>query len=572
MQYDDRFWIKSYDPSVSADVEVPERSLTDRFDEIAAKFPHNPALHFIGLKLTYEELMAHANRFAQAVISNGCAPGDVVAISLPNTPQYLIALFGTLKAGCVASGVSPLLTAPELAFQLKDSGAKVLVTLDAIFEHRLAGVADELPDLILVIATGVLDFLPAYKRVLGRLIKKVPHGKLRPLRDKKLMRFMDIPRGYPAYPSNVKVQPDDHCLLQYTGGTTGLPKGTVLTHRNIVANLAQVEAWIKPSYGSEVFLSGFPLFHLAGLVLGLSAICVGGDQILIPNPRDTKHIVKEISRHKPTILVNVPSLYMMLLDTPGFRILDFSRLSLALSGAAPFPVEAVRELETVLGAGKLLEVYGMTEASPIVTMNPYLGKKRVGTVGIPVPGTWVRLVDLETGSEQVPVGTEGEIVVSGPQIMKCYFKRPDETSVALRERDGRIWLHTGDVGRMDKDGFITIVDRAKDMLSVGGFKVFSRELEEKLYQLPAIELCAIIGIPNPKRPGSEVVKLVMQPSQAFKERDENELKADILAFSRENFAPYKVPKIIEIVDSMPITAVGKVDKKALRRTLEAAKT
>lgn len=572
MQYDDRFWIKSYDYGVSADVEVPERSLTDQFDEIVAKFPHRAALHFIGLKVTYVELMTHVNRFAQAVIRNGCAPGDVVAIGLPNIPQYVIALLGTLKAGCVASGVSPLLTSPELAFQLKDSGAKVLVTLDAIFEHRLAGVADELPDLKLVITTGVLDFLPIYKRVLGRLIKKVPHGKVRPLPEKKLMRFMDIPRSYPANPANVSVQPDDHCLLQYTGGTTGIPKGTILTHRNIVANLTQVEAWIKPRHGSEVLLSGFPFFHLAGLILGLAAIWVGGDQILIPNPRDTKHIVKDISKHKPTILVSVPSLYMMLLDTPGFRTLDFSRLSFALSGAAPFPEEAVRDLETVIGEGKLLEVYGMTESSPILTMNPHLGKKKVGTVGLPVPGTWVRLVDLETGREQVPVGTEGEIVASGPQVMKCYFKRPDETSVALRERDGRIWLHTGDVGRMEEDGFLTIVDRAKDMLSVGGFKVFSRELEEKLYQLPEIEFCAIIGVPNPKRPGSEVVKLVLQPSKAFKERDKNELKADILAFARENFAPYKVPKIIEIVDTVPLTAVGKVDKKALRRTMEDAPT
>ncbi len=572
MQYDDRFWVKSYDPSISPDVEIPNRSVTDRFDEIVAKFPHSAALHFIGLELTYEELMAHVNRFTQAVICNGCASGDVVAIGLPNIPQYIIALFGALKAGCVASGVSPLLTAPELAFQLKDSGAKVLVTLDAIFEHRLAGVADELPDLKLVITTGVLDFLPIYKRVIGRFIKKVPHGKVQPLREKKLTRFMDILRSYSAHPSNVKVQPDDHCLLQYTGGTTGVPKGTILTHRNIVANLVQVEAWIKPRHGSEVILSGFPFFHLAGLILGLAAIWVGGDQILIPNPRDTKHIVKEISKHKPTILVNVPSLYMMLLDTPGFRILDFPRLSFALSGAAPIPEEAVRELETVIGEGKLLEVYGMTESSPILTMNPHLGKKKVGTVGLPVPGTWVRLMDLETGREQVPVGTEGEIVASGPQIMKCYLKRPDETAVALREHDGRIWLHTGDVGRMDEDGFITIVDRAKDMLSVGGFKVFSRELEEKLYQLPAIEFCAIIGIPNPKRPGSEVVKLVLQPSQAFKERDKDELKADILAFARENFAPYKVPKIIDIIDSMPMTPVGKVDKKALRRTVEAPTT
>jgi acyl-CoA synthetase (AMP-forming)/AMP-acid ligase II len=275
-------------------------------------------------------------------------------------------------------------------------------------------------------------------------------------------------------------------------------------------------------------------------------------------------VVKEMEKYRPTVTYNVPSLYMMLLEEPGFKKLDFSQLKVAISGASPFPAESIRELEAVIGAGKVLEGYGMTETSPAITTNPRLGAKKIGSIGLPVPNTRVRLMDLETGSQQVPIGEEGEIVVAGPQVMSGYLNKPEESKIALREHDGEIWLHTGDVARMDEDGFFFIVDRAKDMLSVSGFKVFSREVEEKLYEHPDIDLCAIIGVPDPKRPGSEIVKLIVQLIPTTKGRDVEEIKQDILEFSRENMSPYKVPKIIEFVDELPLTPVGKVDKKALR--------
>jgi acyl-CoA synthetase (AMP-forming)/AMP-acid ligase II len=331
-----------------------------------------------------------------------------------------------------------------------------------------------------------------------------------------------------------------------------------------MANLTQIIEFAQPESGGETFLSGFPFFHLAGLCMGLNALALGCTQVLIPDPRNTKHIVAEIRRYRPTVLVNVPSLFMMLLETPGFDKVDHTNLNFCISGAAPFPADAINALEKVLGKGKLVEVYGMTEASPLVTMNPRHGTKKIGTVGLPLPSTYVRLVDIETGTRDVPVGQEGEIIVHGPQVMQGYLDKPEETANQLRDMDGKKWLYTGDVARMDEDGYFTIADRTKDMLIVGGYKVFSREVEEKLYDHPAIELCAIIGVPNPDRPGNDRVKLVVQVAQSHKNKDPKAVEADIIEYCKANLAPYKVPKIVEFVDEVPLTAVGKVDKKALR--------
>lgn len=557
-------WLKSYDDQVKPEIEVPDVTLLHRVDQMLFKFPSRPATHFMGTTLTYRQLMNHAHRVANALKEHGLEPGDVVGINLPNIPQYMIAHLGVLKAGCAVSGVSPLLTPKEMAYQLHDCKARALVTLDAIFEHRLLKVIDQLPHLKLVVCAGIVDFLPAIKRFLATLLKKVPTGKVAPVEGKTVIRFMDMLKRYPANPPSVSVSPDDTCLIQYTGGTTGTPKGTVLTHRNIIANLTQTIEWSKPEEGEEVLLSGFPLFHLAGLAMGMISFFVGGTQILIPDPRNTKHIVGEIARYKPTILVNVPSLYQMLVETKGFRDLDFSKLKYCVSGAAPFPADSINELESVIGKGKLVEVYGMTETSPLITMNPRFGEKKIGTVGLPLPSTRVRLMDIETGTREVGPGEEGEIAVRGPQVMKEYLDKPDETAHALRQLQGEKWLFTGDVARMDEDGYFTIVDRSKDMLNVGGYKVFSREVEDKLHDHPVIEMCAIIGVPNPKRPGSDLVKLVVQPAQEHKGRAKEDLEKELLEFAREILAPYKVPKIMEFVDELPLTAVGKVDKKALR--------
>ncbi|PIP39176.1 MAG: AMP-dependent synthetase [Desulfobacterales bacterium CG23_combo_of_CG06-09_8_20_14_all_51_8] len=562
--YDDRPWLKAYDPGTPPDIAIPAKTYTDALLEGLAAAPDRAAMHFMGTALSYRQLDEMSCRFAAFLTDNHVKPGDVVGLSLPNIPQFLIALCGALRVGCTVTGVSPLLTPKELSHQLNDSGCRVLVTLDAVFERVLTKIENQVPGLSHVVTTRIGDYLPAIKRILGRLLKKLPTGKVTPLDGKMIREFTQVMAQYPPNKPKGTATPESICLIQYTGGTTGLPKGVALTHRNIFSNLTQVKNWTEFQMARDVLCSGFPFFHLAGLMFGMTAMATASTQCLIPDPRNTRHICKEIRTHAPSIYANVPTLYQMLMDDPGFKKLDFTPARIFVSGAAPFAVESIRAFEAIVGRGKVVEVYGMTETSPIITGNPLAGNKKIGSVGVPVSNTHVRIVDVETGTKIMPVGDPGELIVRGPQVMKGYHNKPEETDHALREHDGRIWLHTGDVARMDEDGYFYIVDRAKDMLNVGGFKVFSREVEETLYRHPSVEFCAIIGRPDPKRPGSEIVKVVIQPASGAKGRNTDTLKEDIISYCRENMAPYKVPKIVEFVDEMPLTTVGKVDKKALR--------
>jgi long-chain acyl-CoA synthetase len=560
---DTRRWLASYDPGVPADLDIPDVPFTKLAEAIFCEVPDATAWHFLGARGTFRELDADSRRFARYLADAGCHPGDVVAICLPNVPDYMTAHLGGLRAGCVVAGISPLLSPAELAEQLEDCGARVLVTLDAIFAHRLRALEAPLPALKHVVATGITDRLPAVKRLLARLLRKVPTGRVGPLPGRTVRRMRDIlARTAPELPA-VDLDPDAVCLIQYTGGTTGLPKGVELTHRNLVSQVRSVQAWMELRPGEEVFCSAFPFFHAAGLIMYLTAVATGTTQIVFPDPRNSGHICREIARHRPTGMANVPSLYQILMDDPAFATLDHSRCRVCVSGAAPFPEESIRALEAVVGQGKVLELYGMTETSPILCANP-MGRKKIGSVGVPLPGTRVRIVDLETGAEDQPVDVPGEIIARGPQIMRGYHGKPGETAHALRELDGETWLYTGDVGRMDAEGYITLVDRAKDMLIVGGYKVFSREVEEVLCGHPAVELCAVVGIPNPKRPGSEHVRLIVQPAPEHRHRPEAALRTELLDYCREALAPYKVPKRIDIMEALPLTAVGKVDKVALR--------
>ncbi|MBF0449947.1 MAG: AMP-binding protein [Candidatus Magnetomorum sp.] len=564
MIYDSKPWLKSYDPGVSPEIEITDRSLIERFNRVRQQLGKNMAFQFLDITMNYETLMKNADCFARCLADHNLKKGDVVAINLPNTPQYLIALIGTLKAGCVVSGLSPLLTPNEMIYQLNDCQAKALVTLDAIFEKRLTEIADDLPHLKLIFPTGLLDFLPKYKQVLARWLKRVPYGQVTDLPNKKIIKFKEALYLYPPNAPNVDIDQSDACFLQYTGGTTGKPKGAVLTHGNALANIFQFEDWTKMEWGIDIVCSGFPMFHTAGLTLATISVCFGCMQIIIPDPRDTKRITRECSRLHPTFMANVPTLYLLLLQDEDFKKLDFSNLRVCISGAAPFPVESIKQFEEIIGPGKMAELYGMTETGPVQTINPYKGVKKQGSVGLPLQSTCIRIVDLITGTQQIPIGKEGEIVVSGPQVMKGYFNKPEETAKTLREHDGRMWMYTGDIGRMDEDGYLYIVDRAKDMINVGGFKVFSREVEEEIFAHPAVEQCAIIGSVNPKRPETELVKLIVQKSQEYKDKPDEIIKKEILEMARERLSPYKVPKIIEFLDEIPLTHVGKVNKKALR--------
>lgn len=558
MIYHRKPWLASYDQGVDAEIEIPSISLKKLLVDTFTAYPDRAAFHFMNEVTSFGRLLEQSGQFAAALYHAGVGKGDVVAINLPNTPQYLIALVGALRAGCAVSGLAPLLMPDEMKYQLNYCSAKVLVTLDVLFDGKLAPIAHKMDHLETILITGLFDSLPG--------VRDYPAGKS--LSNKAVESFYAFMEKTDRSPPELDVEPGDACFIQYTGGTTGPPKGAVLTHGNMVANICQFQHWLKIQHSKEVWLSGFPIFHQAGLFVACCALVWATPQILIPDPRNTGHIIKEIARLQPTVLVNVPSLFLMLLADPEFRKLDFSSLKYCMAGAAPFPVDGIKDLDGLVGANKTIEVWGMTETCPLITANPAKNKKKIGSVGLPLPGTLFRVVSLEDGKTEVPEGSEGELICSGPQVMKGYLNMPGETANALREQDGALWMHTGDVGRIDDEGYVYVVDRAKDMIIVGGYKVFSSEVEDKLYKHPAIGMCAVIGVPNPDRPESEIVKLVVQKSEAYAEKSDQQVQDEIQTFAKEILAPYKVPKIYEFLAEIPLTSVGKINKKSLKPSLK----
>lgn len=560
-----KIWLKNYDDYVEEELDFEVRSLADTLRESVKTYPDSLVYEFMGTTSTYREFEKNVIAFANFLIQNGIQKGDKISINLPNCPQFLIALYGAFYAGVVVSGLNFLLQPNEIIYQLSDCEAKAILTMDSFYQENVRkALVSGKTEVDLVITTNISDMMDisGIKKFLGKLLNKIPSGKVEPIDGLKFFDFPDILETYPNDTSpDVKLNPkEDLAFLQYTGGTTGPPKGAMLTHFNEVANIDQVTHWweVDARKGKDIFISGFPFFHLAGMFMNLGAIAYAGTQLLIPNPRDTDHIIKLLKKWKPDLMVNVPTLYLMLLNDPEFRELDIGSIRAYVSGAAPFPAESINKFENIVGKHKLLEVYGMTEASPIATMNPYEGKRKIGKVGLPVSNTLVKIVNVEQKDQEVPIGEAGEIAIKGPQIFQGYWKKPKEMEHALR--DG--WFYTGDVGIMDEDGHLKIVDRTKDMINVSGFKVFSVEVDNKMVKHPAIQLASTIGIPDPDRPGSEMVKLYVLLEEGYTASEQ--LKEDIRLFAEENLARYKIPKIIEIVEEIPLTSVGKIDKKVLR--------
>ena len=514
----------------------------------------------MGKGITFRELDVLSNKFAHFLKKAGLSPGDTVGVHLPNIPAYYISIIGILKTGCVLTGVSPLLLPKELEYQLNDSGAKVLVTLDVLLDKVEAIIRNT--GVKAVAVAGIADFLPPVKRFLGKLLKKIPSRKVNPILGLELAMFGDLLTEMPSDRVEEKLTPDAPCLMQYTGGTTGPPKGAVLTHRNMVNHMAQVKIWMDLKTGEEsTVISAFPLFHQAGLFLGMNTMALGMTQVAVPNPRDLDFIISAIAKYKPNAIVNVPTIFLELLKKTKFRSLDFSSVAWFISGAAPFPPEYIRDFEEVTGKGKLVEVLGMTETSPILVSLPRYGKKKPGSVGIPYPDTDVKLVDPQT-HQTVPVGESGEFVAKGPQVFTIgYHNKPEETANTLR--DG--WIYTGDVCEMDEDGYFYVVDRLKDMVNVSGFKVFTRTVDDVLMEHPDIDTAAAIGLPDPDRPGSEIVAAAIVLKPEIDKSDE--VKERIVRYMREKVAPYKVPKRIEFMDSLPTSAIGKVLKRKLREEM-----
>jgi len=563
----DRPWLKVYRELgvTPAAPEIEERNLADYVEDNVRNTPAHVALVYTdkGVETTWAQLDAFANRFANLLRSLGMQKGDVLGIHLPNTPQYVVALIGAAKAGVAVSGVSPLLTRPEITHQVNDAQVKVLLTLDRLYAGAVAPVGGDTPTLKHVLVSGPIDHFAGWKKWLAYRLGKVPTYPRPVMRDTQVHDYWRALEAQPDARVYTKIDFDETIYIQYTGGTTGKSKGAELTLRSMFTNARQGEAFSPPEPGRDVWGVAFPFFHLAGLSFLLASIQHAAKFLVVPDPRNVDMFCAMMKQHPPTVLVNVPTMYMMLTDSPRFREIDFSRLRLAVSGAAPFPVEAIRRLEAIIGEKRLCEGYGMTEASPGLTYNPPR-RPKTGSVGIPLVGTDIRIVDVETGTREMPIGEPGEIIARGPQIMKGYLNMPDATARAMREFDGQLYLYTGDVASMDDEGYLTIRDRSKDMLIVGGYKVFSVEVESKLKELDFIELCALIGLPDEKRPGNDVVTLHVQLTGAAKARDRGELEQEILAFCRASMAPYKVPRSVHFHDALPLTAVGKLDKKALR--------
>lgn len=549
-------WLAIHDELGVSPIDYDDRPISAYVAQYAEELPQATALRFLTRDITYLELDTWANQLANVLVENGVSKGDVVGFHMPNIPQYIVGLVAVSKIGCAGSGVSPLLAPGELQYQIEDAGISVLLSLDDLTNATVAQIDTQPECLRTVIVTTAADHIAPGTPILPSLA------------GVQSVAYADLMANASDQFEQRDVHWNDTFMVQYTGGTTGRPKGAMVSVRNLMHNCEAGMVYLPYDIGTETVATAFPFFHAAGLCLSCVGLRNAARVLLIPNPRDIEHFCQQMQACPPTRLAAVPTLYQMLLNHPGVSEVDFSMVKTAASGAAPLSSDDRIEIEKLIGANKVMDVFGMTETGPVHVVNPP-GRSKPTSIGIPVPGMETRIVDLETGTEEMPLGEPGEIVTSGPQVMKGYLNLPDESAKALREWRGKTWMYTGDVGFMDEEGYISLCDRAKDMLIVGGFKVFSVELEDKLSAMECIAQTAVVGTPDTKRSGNDIVTLFVQTTEEAQQRQAEEIKQEITDFCRTNMSAYKVPKQIHIIDEIPVTPVGKIDKKLLR---EQAKT
>ncbi len=541
--YAARPWLKHYDYWVREHMNYPRRPLHEILRIAAVEVPDRPATAFLGAHLTFSQIKQQSDKFAHALRTLGIGQGDRVGIMLPNCPQYVVAAFAVLRLGATVVNVNPLYTPREVAVVAKDSGMRMMLTLDVLAPVTLA--VREQTSIEHVVITSAAEY-----SVAATPTPEVEGTQL--LSD--LLGGVDAP-DLPA----VQIDPDDVAVLQYTGGTTGVPKGAMLTHYNIFANVVQAQCWSHSELrrGEDTYLLVIPYFHIYGFTVGMmEGVWSGAQQVLIPK-YDVEALLRAIRDYRPTYFPAVPTIYISLLNHPQAKEYGIDRIRLFNSGSAPLPVEIIEQFERLTG-GTLNEGYGLSEASPVTHTTPKLSRRKPGSVGLPLPDTDIKIVDLEEGTREMPVGEEGELCIAGPQVMKGYWNRPDETAIALRaDAAGRMWLYTGDVARMDEDGYFYIVQRKKDMVIVGGFNVYPSEVEGVLYTHPAVMEAAVIGIPDAYR--GEVVKafVVLKP-------DATATTEELTEHCKRDLAEFKVPCRMEMRASLPKTAVGKVLHRVLR--------
>jgi len=552
LSYKDKPWLKSYQKGVPEHIDYEEICLPDVLEQTAAQFPKNHALIFQGYKLNFTEFKEMVDKFATCLADFGVKKGDAVAILLPNMIPCVAAYFAILKIGAIAVMNNPLYSDRELEHQFNDSGAKVLVTID-LLGNRMIDLRPRTPIQQIVI-TSIGDYLPFPKNLLFPLVAKKKKLAADVKIADRVYRWKDLIAKYPAKPPQVKIGFGDVAMYQYTGGTTGVSKGVELTHSNLSKQAQQLSAWF-PTFkkGEERVLGALPFFHVFGMSCGMNAaILMGWPLILVPKPQPDA-LLEAIKKFKPTVIALVPTMYIGLLNLPALKKTDISFIKGAFSGSAPLPVEVINTFEKITG-GVIIEGFGMTETTPVTHNNPFAdGARKVGSVGLPISDTLARIVDLEEGIKDMPVGERGELIIKGPQVMKGYKDKPKETANTLR--DG--WIYTGDIATMDEDGYFYIVDRKKDMIITGGYNVYPRDIDEVFYMHPKVQEACAIGIPDPKR--GENIKLFVVLREGEKTTVE-----ELIEFAKSKLAVYKLPTEIEFRKELPKTNVGKILRKALR--------
>ncbi len=547
-------WHKHYDPDVRKQLDYPEGTVLDLFEGSARTYPDKRAVVFFGKAVTYRRLADLVNRMASALKGLGVGPGDRVALLLANCPQYVVSFYALIKLGAVIVPINPLSTERELEFIFRDGGVKAAVCLD-LLAGRMENVRVKLKDapelLQHVVYTSLREYMPFPLSALYPLKQKLsPQAKAAVGKGRSFAKLL---AATPAEVlPNAKIDPrKDVGVLIYTGGTTGRPKGVMLSHRAIIVNCSHVKEWGQVGVEDSI-LAVLPLFHGFGMSVCMNTpVAHGGTSFLVPR-FEPGEILKLIQKYKPTIFIGVPTMFVALINHPDAKKYDLTSIRGCFAGASALPGEVKRRFEELTG-GKLLEGYGLTEAVTAKCANPYKGVNKIGSIGIPFPDTVMEIVDIETGEKVLPVGEVGEIRLKSPDLMLGYWNRPEETGQALRGG----WLYTGDLGKMDEDGFFYIVERKKDLIITGGFNVYPKEVEEVLYEHPAVQEACVVGIPDEYRGEAVKAFVVLKEGAAATE-------AEIVAFCREHLTPYKVPRSVEFVKEFPKSAIGKILRRVLR--------
>jgi long-chain acyl-CoA synthetase len=553
-------WLKAYEPHVPEHMVYPDTTLPAALETTARNHPEHPAMIFKGASFTFREFNDAVNHFAAALQGLGVKPGDRVALQLPNCPQYPIAYYAILRLGGIVVPCNPLYQAHEMTHQLNDSGAEVIVVLSSLYPLIKRIRKDTLLRHVIV-AQIKTYFPPALRLLFSLLLEKKKGHKVTIEGDANTYWFADLMQQYrEAAPQPAMVGSDDTAVLMYTGGTTGISKGAQLTHRNILVNAFQCKIWLNAREANEILLTQIPLFHCYGMTTCMNlSVLTASTMLLVPDPRDITDVIKTIDKFQPTLYPGVPALYNAINNRPDLSKYRLNSIKACISGAAGLPIDVQAKFQKLTGA-RLVEGYGLSEASPVTHANPIFGQNRIGTIGLPWPDTEVKIMDVDTGLQELGVGEIGELCIRGPQVMKGYWRMPTETANALRQHagdEGGPWLHTGDIAMMDKEGYFQIVDRKKDMiLGPGGYNVYPREIEDLLYKHPKVLEAAVLGIPIDGKGQRIKAYVVLKPGETATEEE-------ILLFCKENLAVFKVPKTVEFRETLPKTLVGKILRREL---------